>query len=651
MPRVKRFSFLLAFSLFASLAAAVAQTPSVSTVNVTPDEQKVRISTVGDVLDMSLAVSDESGDVVFESGAVTGDHLDWAMKDTQGRRVPPGSYTLMVTYRTPAGKLKRRVEQVLVTEEATGESRQESAAPTPAAPIEGSGATGKIAKFTSANTLGNSVMMESAGRIGINTVVPSHALTVFGGPSWTTSGWTGSITLPNAGAIGWVANGAGQRRGIGHGANGLYFFRTTSNPGSAISVAVPDLVINNIGNVGVGTTTASSKLTVNGGVQILGSGNGIKFPDGSIQTKAIAGTITGTGTTNRLAKFTGPSSFGNSSITESAGKVGIGTSTPQQPLEIATGRMRFSSNLGDIEFTETADMIGYATTASPNGALPAFRVGVGTGSTEVFTVLNNGKVGIRAPATGSMLEVRGDGSTFLLRVIDSGGNDALKVVNNGVVSFGALYSLSSTNHLCYHAPSNLVFTSCSSAAEYVPTVDNGSGFPETADLVSIAPARVNPYGDNHAPFVVQKSATPCDDQLLGYIINPESGADGKKKNEHYLPLAIYGYFPAKVTTENGAIKRGDPITSSSRPGYGMKATGACKIIGYALEDADREGKIQVFANSREYAAPQVKALQAQVEELRRGRETEVETLRRENAAIKARLETLERAVTVSAANR
>jgi len=185
----------------------------------------------------------------------------------------------------------------------------------------------------------------------------------------------------------------------------------------------------------------------------------------------------------------------------------------------------------------------------------------------------------------------------------------------------------------------------------VPTVENGAGFPETADLVSIAPTRANPYGDQHAPFVVQKSATACDDQLLGYIVKPESGADGQKKNEHYLPLAIYGYFPAKVTTENGAIKRGDPITSSSRPGYGMKATGACKIIGYALEDADREGKIQVFANSREYAAPQVKALQAQVEELRRGRETEVETLRRENAAIKARLEMLERAVTVSAANR
>jgi hypothetical protein len=67
--------------------------------------------------------------------------------------------------------------------------------------------------------------------------------------------------------------------------------------------------------------------------------------------------------------------------------------------------------------------------------------------------------------------------------------------------------------------------------------------------------------------------------------------------------------------ENGAIQRGDPLTSSSRPVYAMKATQACKIIGYALEDADHEGQIQVFANHGESPAPAVTVLQAQVKEL------------------------------------
>ena len=334
MTTIKRLSSALFVTLFLLALSARAQTPSVSTVNITPDEKRVRVTAVGDVLDMSITVSDESGDVIFESGPVSGDHLDWAMSDPQGQRAPAGAYNLTVTYRTPSGKLKRRVEQVLVTEEVTGESKQEAAAPAPAAPVEGAGNPGKIAKFTAANTVGNSVMTESAGRIGVNTAAPTHMLTVFGGPKWTASGWVGSIALPNLGAIGWAANSAGQRRGIGHGNAGLIFFRTASNPGAATGAIIPDLTISNTGNVGVGTTAPASKLTVNGGIQILGSGNGIKFADGSIQTKAIAGTINGTGTANRLAKFTGPNSFGNSSVAEVSGNVGIGTVSPNAKLDV-----------------------------------------------------------------------------------------------------------------------------------------------------------------------------------------------------------------------------------------------------------------------------------------------------------------------------
>ncbi len=643
MTYLKRLVISLAFTVIIPMAFAHAQTPQVSTVNVTPDEQRVRVSAVGDVLDMRVAVSNDSGDVVFESGPVTGEHMDWTMSSAEGVRFPPGAYTMTVTYRTSAGKLRRRVEQILVTDATTVDTgKQTASSPTPTAvgTITGEGTINKVAKFTGANTIGNSTITETGGRVGIGTPSPAQSIHVVGTASRLRLQSTGGTSLTTTE---YVTNGRVWQSGAGGStvtsgvANKFFIFDQTAGQFR--------LVVDPVGNFGIGTVTPTAKLTVNGGIQILGTGNGIKFPDGSIQTKATAGTITGTGATNRLAKFTGPNSFGNSTITENGGNVGIGTTAPQRPLEIANGRMRFSSNLGDIEFTETADLIAYATTASPDPSLSAFRLDVGTGSARVFTVLNNGKVGIGTPAPASMLEIKGDGSTFLLRVFDSQGQDAFKVVNNGVVSFGALYSLSSTNHLCYHAPANLALTTCSSAAEYVPTVDNGSGFPETAELVSIAPTRANPYGDKHAPFVVQKSATACDDQLLGYIVNPESGADGGKLNDHYLPLAIYGYFPAKVTTENGAIKRGDPITSSSKAGYGMKATGACKIIGYALEDADREGRIQVFANLGESSSTQVKNLRAQFEQLQRGRDAEVETLKSENAAIKARLEMLERGST------
>jgi hypothetical protein len=111
--------------------------------------------------------------------------------------------------------------------------------------------------------------------------------------------------------------------------------------------------------------------------------------------------------------------------------------------------------------------------------------------------------------------------------VNSDGDTTFTVYDNGTVRIGA-FEGTSTTHVCTYSG---FFDACSSAAEYVPTIDGGSGFAQTADLVSLAPTVKNPYGDEHAPFVVTKSNKPCDENLLGFIVNPESGADGKKFNE------------------------------------------------------------------------------------------------------------------------
>jgi hypothetical protein len=87
-------------------------------------------------------------------------------------------------------------------------------------------------------------------------------------------------------------------------------------------------------------------------------------------------------------------------------KVGIGTTTPVRPLDIASGQLRFSSALGAVEFTSTAGLGAHVTTAVPDPSLAAFVVGVGSGQTTIFTVLGDGDTEV-----GGTLKVIGGSCT------------------------------------------------------------------------------------------------------------------------------------------------------------------------------------------------------------------------------------------------
>jgi hypothetical protein len=177
------------------------------------------------------------------------------------------------------------------------------------------------------------------------------------------------------------------------------------------------------------------------------------------------------------------------------------------------------------------------------------------------------------------------------------GGDVMDFWDDGTIDIN-YYGSAQLTHVCRDSGGTI--SNCSSAAEYVPTVEGDNGSPQAGNLVSIVPNFENPYGDEHATFVTTKSTEPCDNNLLGFLTDPELGADGPALNEYYMPLAIYGYFPVKVTMEGGSIKRGDGITSSSEPGVGMKATGACRVVGFALEDLSEDGEVMVFAHLTYY---------------------------------------------------
>jgi len=66
-----------------------------------------------------------------------------------------------------------------------------------------------------------------------------------------------------------------------------------------------------------------------------------------------------------------------------------------------------------------------------------------------------------------------------------------------------------------------------------------------------------------------------------------------------VPLAVVGIVPCKVTAANGAIREGDLLVTSSRPGYAMKGTDRRRmlgaVVGKALEPLPQgTGVIQVL---------------------------------------------------------
>jgi hypothetical protein len=386
--------------------------------------------------------------------------------------------------------------------------------------IDGGGTANYIPKFTDSDTLGNSVIYESAGNVGIGGYVPPYLLYV-------------AKAFPSS----WIAGI--HNMGLGSEDKGLVVRADGGDPLLVQAGAIDALNVKQNGNVGIGTTEPSGSL----------------WPDST--TLEIAGNAPSIVLDDQLGMF-------------------------QEDFEISNG--------GDKVFmrdaTDSINIITVGLTGNTEG-------NVGIGTTNPLSKLSVGGDGLTNAAvyaTGSTFGVRGDGSSYgvLGRCVDDeglnygvyavagsdGSNDAYgvwsEVYRGGSGTYWSGYFCDSGGGGDYRGLYADYRTGYAiDLAEYI--LDT-LGDTEPGDVLAADP-------DNNESVV--KANEPFDSSVVGIvstkphlvmgmelIMDEETGQMYEDVSAAQLTLA--GRIPVKVTDENGPIRRGDLLTTSSRPGHAMK---------------------------------------------------------------------------------
>lgn len=276
--------------------------------------------------------------------------------------------------------------------------------------LAGTGTANKLAKWLDgAGTLGDSVISESGGNVGIGTTNPNpngvlhvNKSQPTGTSLFVTNDSTGAGALSSLRAgldpanyaadyaslnvlgAGWTAGAGGSflkpKTGLLEAAGSNFGIGNINNTEPIIfyttAARLERMRLTAAGNFGIGTTTPTQKLEVAGNLQVSGSGNGIMFPDGTKQTSAAA-SIGGTNTWTGSQVFSVGLSANNAPVTNVGNPVNAGDATNKAYVDsnfvkFVPGAEQLS--VGDANGTATMiNLRGGSTCCSgPGGHTPAW---------------------------------------------------------------------------------------------------------------------------------------------------------------------------------------------------------------------------------------------------------------------------------------
>jgi len=353
-----------------------------------------------------------------------------------------------------------------------------------------SGTIGYLPKFTASNALGNSVIYESGGNVGVGTTSPGRLLDVAGNVRFDSGSGTNSIVLRDVTISKALGSGvtfdSTLATSVGNPGGPAYSFASDRDTGMFEAAAnqigfslggSERMRIDNAGNVGIGTTAPAAKLDIKSSgtaslpLQLTASDGSILFDiyegssgDGQLDLYNSAGTP------NVLLRgINGGASYFNS------GNVGIGTTGPGTELHVvhkgvSQGGLKISSDQngnylqlgGDFPYMESYGATMYLNMNNSqdinmrNGAMivkSTGNVGIGTtapaGKLNVVgqTILGVVPFGLNwAPSVG-------DNQLFLTSntnpTLNTGTTLSLggryRAADNGQISYGSIAGLKENN--------------------------------------------------------------------------------------------------------------------------------------------------------------------------------------------------------------
>ncbi len=91
----------------------------------------------------------------------------------------------------------------------------------------------------------------------------------------------------------------------------------------------------------------------------------------------------------------------------------------------------------------------------------------------------------------------------------------------------------------------------------------------------------------------RRSTIPYDSQISGVVSRDAAIILNSNSGDNGLPVISTGTVYVLVSTQQGNIKKGDLITSSTIPGVGVKATNSGYVMGTAMEDYSNSNPKQI----------------------------------------------------------